>query len=81
MPHMAKLRDNQRWQVERGERPYSRIRLKPIREYGPEPENGDELVPATALDKATTAMKAAANAATRKEVTDILAAALHDLGD
>lgn len=78
---MAKLLDNQRWQVKRGDRPYSRLRLTPIRQYGPQPENGDELVPATALDKAIVAMRAAAATPTRKEANNILAAALRGLED
>lgn len=78
---MAKLLDNQRWQVKRGDRPYSRIKLVPIREYGPSPENGDELVPASALDKAIVAMKEAAGTPSRKECDEALAAALRDLED
>lgn len=78
---MAKLLDNQRWQVKRGNRPYSRLKLVPIREYGPDPENGDELVPASAFDKALAALKAAQSAPTRALANNILDVALADLED
>lgn len=75
------LRDNQRWQAkrERGWLRYSRFRLIPVREYGEQPESGDELVPAVALDKALAAMNAAVKAPSRRKADAVLGAALRDL--